>query len=412
VATNAPPAPFPQAALPPTTAAPSTQPPASLPNSETPILTFLDEVNACGQEGTCWLGVDYLMWWIRGSRIPPLLTTNPTGTPLAQAGLIGTGGTTVRFGDRTFDNDFRNGVRGRAGIWLDDERRCGLEARFFILEGQAEARTVGTSTGDAIAGRPFINAITGQPATQLVAFPGVLAGDATARVGSSNLWGGDVVLRKAICCTACNPCQDICFRFDLIAGYRFLGFDDDVSIREDLRPLGGLFVPGTQIVVQDSFCARNRFHGGVLGVDGEWYRGPWLVGVRPRLSVGYSSQEVTINGSTTASAPGAATVTRSGGLLAQPSNIGRYRFGDWTVVPEIECMLGYQVMEGVRFLVGYSFLFWPRVARAGEQIDVAVNPNFLPPFLGANQDPMRPAVLSKMTDLWVQGISLGLELRY
>ena len=46
-----------------------------------------------------WVGMDYLAWSVKGDRLPPLVTTSPAGTPLAQAGVLGPPGTTVLFGD-------------------------------------------------------------------------------------------------------------------------------------------------------------------------------------------------------------------------------------------------------------------------------------------------------------------------
>jgi hypothetical protein len=58
--------------------------------------------------------------------------------------------------------------------------------------------------------------------------------------------------------------------------------------------------------------------------------------------------------------------------------------------------------------VGYNFLYWSRVARPGEQIDLDVNPDLLPPeeqFAGAT----RPRFEFRDTDFWAQGIRVGLE---
>ena len=52
----------------------------------------------CGPPGRVWLRADYLMWFTTGTRLPPLVTTSPQGTPANQAGVLGAPGTTILFG--------------------------------------------------------------------------------------------------------------------------------------------------------------------------------------------------------------------------------------------------------------------------------------------------------------------------
>ena len=59
---------------------------------------------------------------------------------------------------------------------------------------------------------------------------------------------------------------------------------------------------------------------------------------------------------------------------------------------------------------GYSFLYWSRVERAGDQIDTTVNPTQIPP--GALAGEARPAFPFNTTDFWAQGVRFGLEYNY
>jgi hypothetical protein len=54
------------------------------------------------------------------------------------------------------------------------------------------------------------------------------------------------------------------------------------------------------------------------------------------------------------------------------------------------------------------------VVRPGKQIDTVLNENLIPQFPATTpvSGPNRPAVLLKETDFWVQGLTVGLELRY
>jgi hypothetical protein len=50
---------------------------------------------SCGQCSACchqydvWGSVEFLMWWGRGTSLPPLVTTSLPGTPQVDAGVIG-----------------------------------------------------------------------------------------------------------------------------------------------------------------------------------------------------------------------------------------------------------------------------------------------------------------------------------
>jgi hypothetical protein len=64
----------------------------------------------------------------------------------------------------------------------------------------------------------------------------------------------------------------------------------------------------------------------------------------------------------------------------------------------------------VRLFSGYDLLYWSRVARPGEQIDLAVNPTQLPP--GTLAGVARPIPTGRDTDLLLQGLTSGIELRW
>jgi hypothetical protein len=100
-----------------------------------------------------------------------------------------------------------------------------------------------------------------------------------------------------------------------------------------------------------------------------------------------------------------------GGLLALSSNIGSHSRDIFTVVPEVRLQLAYDVGPRLRLHAGYDFLYWSQVLRAGDQIDLVVNPDLLPPAL-PGAFPLRPAFTFQGSSFWAQGIDLGLELRF
>lgn len=354
----------------------------------------------CGPPGCAWANFEWLYWTTSGQYLPPLVTG---GTP-TNPGVLGAPGTTVLYGDQRANNGFRNGFRVSGGFWLNECHTFGLEADFFFL-GNSNTGFAAGSNGSQVIGRPFVNALTNMQDAQLVSFPNVLAG--TVTVGASNsVIGGGINAVHNLCC-------DPCGRLDLIYGYRYFNLTDEVTIQEDLTSLGGgsRVPPGYRILVTDKFRTVNNFNGGVIGVAGEQRRGMFFLGYRASIAFGANQQTTEIDGYTTIIPPGGPATTYPGGLYAQPSNIGRYTRTVFAVMPEIGLRLGVQATEHCRVYVGYNFLYLSNVLRAGDQIDQRVNPNQLPPrtnFTG----PALPAYTPKSTDFWMQGVSIGLEVRF
>jgi hypothetical protein len=343
---------------------------------------------------------------MKGAPLPPLVTTSPAGTPASQAGVLGAPGTVVLFGNSDVNSGVRSGGRGTLGYWLDDCQRIGLEADFFMLETLGSGLSA-SSTGNPILARPFFDAVLGQQSSELVAFPGRVAGTVSAGESSTGLLGADALLRCNLCCR-CDS------RLDLVAGYRFLRLADRVEVTENLTSTtGSAAVPlGTTFAVTDRFETTNDFHGFDLGLRGEIRRGAWVLAGRADVAMGDNHEVLDIDGSTTVTVPGAPPVTSAGGLLALQSNIGRTTRDRFVVVPEFGARLGYQVTPRLQAYAGYTFIYWGEVLRAGNQIDLTVNPNLLPPVTTPVTGPLRPAPRLDNSSLWIQGIDLGLEFRF
>ena len=117
-------------------------------------------------------------------------------------------------------------------------------------------------------------------------------------------------------------------------------------------------------------------------------------------------QIVLIDGVTSSTASG----TQRGGLLALPTNIGRYSRDSFAIVPELGLKVGYNFTDRLRGFVGYDVLYASNVVRPGDQVDTFVNSSFLPPGPGVGA-PL-PRFQFRQTDFWAQGVSFGLEWRY
>ena len=364
----------------------------------------------CGPLGQMWVRAEYLLWWTDGMRTPPLVSTSPAGTLRSNAGVLGTSGAEVYFGDDDLFDASRNGGRFRLGKWCDSCQWIGFETDFFFLGDESDGIQC-NPIGDQILARPFFNTQTGQNDSELVQFPGLLVG--TVHVDAeTSLWSIGPRLRINLACERladdCVPCSDGGYRFDLLVGYRYANLDDRLAIRESLSTVD----PNNQTFfdLEDSFDTDNDFHGADLGVLWEGYRGPWSLELLGRVGIGNTRQSVTIAGQTT-TVGGGATFEDPGGILALSSNIGSYNRNEFTVLPEVSATLGYALSPRTRFLVGYTFFYWSEVVRAGDQIDLNVNTDLLPPPLPTT-GPQSPAFAFVDTDFWAQGISFGLDYRW
>ena len=405
------------AATPPANAAPSGQIPVgpTPPAITGPVWSILhggycgddctgsaDCCDGCTFGNRYYVSTDYLLWWIKGSKTPPLVTQGSAGDPIP--GALGLPGTTVLFGGGSVEDNPYSGARLSGGYWFDDQHMLGLDFGGFFL-GQRGDNFLATSTGTPILTRPIIDAATGTETTELVAGPGVLAGTVSVHT-DSKLWGYEANLRSNLCA---GQVWGVDYFVDGIAGFRSIGLDESLDVHEALVVLGGTSA-GQQFVIDDHFSTQNRFYGGQLGFLSEFRWDRWVLGVNTKVGLGSMQEMVKISGSTAITPLGGATQTFNGGLLALPSNIGRFTRDEFSVVPEIGLNFGYQCTDHIKFFVGYNVLYWSSVVRAGEQIDRVVNTNQLPPAIAGG--PPRPAFTFNASDFWAQGVNFGVEFKY
>ncbi len=115
-----------------------------------------------------WARTEYLMWWTRGSPIPPLLTTSPDGTAQTQAGTLD-GPTTVLLGQHGLNEELRSGGRLSVGAWLDPGDNLGVEFTYLGI-AQEVNRFSANSAGSPILARPYFNVTTGLNDSELIAY--------------------------------------------------------------------------------------------------------------------------------------------------------------------------------------------------------------------------------------------------
>ncbi len=117
-----------------------------------------------------------------------------------------------------------------------------------------------------------------------------------------------------------------------------------------------------------------------------------------------------VAGQTTATSAAGDSNTIPVGLFAQNTNIGTYDRDDFSTLAELGVSLRRHLRRGLTAHIGYTFVHWSDVLRAGEQIDETVNLSQIPP--GTLTGPRRPSFPVDTTSFWAQGLSLGLEYQF
>jgi hypothetical protein len=360
------------------------------------------------------------MWWPRPMRVPPLVTS---GTAESE-GVIGQPGTEILLGGNVLDQMF-SGARFRLGWWVGPCRDFAVEADGFWIGEATDSYSYSGSgaEGTGVIARPFFNVLesedmpNGGEDSQWVAYPEQLRGTVTVEA-TSRLFGVGVRGMRTFCCSeGCGPdmsgcgCRYTACRVMGFAGWRYLNLSEGLRINENLTSL--LPAPDDgQFLIEDRFATKNSFNGLDLGAVWKGRRGPFSLDFLVRLAVGANAQRVTIDGSTTlrgSDVEGNNFENATGGLLAQRTNIGEYSRNQFTMVPELGLTVGYALAPRWQATVGYTLLYWSNVVRPGDQIDRDVNPNLLPPEAVPFTGLARPEFSFVQSDLWVNGLSVGLE---
>jgi hypothetical protein len=392
----------------------------------------------CGPPSCFWVRGEGLLWWIKDSHVPALITTGVPGAT-ALPGVLGQRGTTVLFGGSDVDNEERLGGRFSGGFWLNSCQTIGVEGSYFFLGSRSE-RFDGVSSGalgSAMIARPFFDVLSGAQNAQLVAFPGLASGEIHL-ASSSRLQGAELNMLCIPCCTTychtcsdhacldsamhnthCSPCCGGNYWVSLLGGIRYLQLDEGLGINEitgvnPALPAGSPLFGGSTITMTDQFDTRNYFYGAQIGAQAEFCWGRMFVDFVGKAALGVTHEVVDIHGATAITSPAGTTVVTPAGFLASESNSGHFTRDRFAVVPEVGINVGCQITRHWRASVGYTFLYWSSVVRPGDQVDVGLSGAQIPTDTRFNPaaGPARPAVLLRDADFWAQGVNVGLEFRY
>jgi hypothetical protein len=371
--------------------------------TDAPVVPIVDE--PCGPPGCLWFDTDYLFWHLKGDPTPPLVTTSPAGTDRSVAGVLNQPGTRTLVGGEHEDDQWTVGTRIRAGAWLDQNHADGIELGFFYLWPIRQSYFVG---GDnPIIARPFFNTSTGVPDSHLVNFPGVVTGDITIHTKAQMLGAEANMVFNLICCEE----EPALHRLDFLFGYRYINLQDRILIQERQRFLvDDTFAAGTTILTTDRFHTNNDIHAANLALNYRCQMDNLWVGLRTGVALGMLKATSNIDGQTITTLPGSDPTTTNTGFLAQGTNIGRQTGERFAAIFEGSLMTGYQVTDHLSLTAGYTLLYINRVERAGDQMNLSINPSQLNG--GSLIGSPAPIFTRERTDFFLHGANIGAELRF
>ena len=376
-----------------------------------------------------WGNAEYLLWWVRGNPLTaPLVTTSSDPLATSATGYnvsagLGVPGTSVLLGG-PINYSALSGARFTLGGWLDNDATIGIEGRGFFMGQSTASRTYrGDAAGNPILAVPLNNTAGDNPVTGIgggenafaASFPGGLVFGSITVSSQLRLWGTEAN-------GVFNVVRDECRSVDLLLGFRYADLRENLSVNtqtsnDPINNPGGLTflnaaVPGT-ITTSDSFQVRNQFYGGQVGVRATQAFGDFFVTGSAKVALGSTHQVSEISGSSSYFAPGGGVMTAPGGILALSSNSGTQTRNAFSVIPEVEAKLGYNFTSRMSGFVGYNFMYWSNVARAGQQFDHNVDVRQIPSLPG--YDPTvrtTPSAQINSSGFWAQGVTFGLLFKF
>lgn len=329
--------------------------------------------------GIVYTRAAYLMWWPKGSHTPPLVSTGALP------------GGTVLYGNSPLNEGMQSGVQTALGLWLDPCQVSAVEAVYTGIGKDVD--TYHASEGTLV--RPFFDTSTGLQNGSPITGAGITAGAVDIR-SDSDFQAFDLLYRHGIA-------EQCGFRIDGLFGYRFTRLDEGLGINTVSD-----YDVGGRIRVHESFRTLNEFSGGELGANLQWRWNRWSFSFLSKMALGYTRMKVGIAGTTITTAVDGTRTFYTGGLLAQPNQVGDYSQTQFTVNPELGLTVGYDLTCRLRATFGYSLLYWSKVARPGDQLTTDINPAAIPP--ATVESPSFSGITT--TDYWVQGLNFGLEYRF
>jgi hypothetical protein len=366
-----------------------------------------------------WFGGETLLWWEKSAALPANLVTGGLPTD-AVPGALGQANTLGLSGPGRVDYGAFAGLRLFAGVWLDPQQNIGVDASGFVLENRGQGLAFNsTAGGNPLLALRSVDAVNGTPNAFVLASPGIngvgaFAGGIALHT-DSQLWGTDANVLHAFFTSNC-------FRVVGLFGFRYLDLSEGLSLQthklaldnSTVSFLGQSFAAPALALTADQFYARSQFFGGQLGLRGEYYFSHFFVAASGKLALGQTDEVRNALGVSTLQLGSAPPRMATGGLFALPNNSGHFVNQDFGIVPELQLKGGVLLTRWLRATIGYDFLYWSRVVRAVDALDLNVDARQVPtsPSFQSGIAAHAPQPTFTPSSFWVQGLTLGLELTY
>jgi len=387
------------------------------------IILSLFLISQIGLQANCdcttrsWVDAEYLLWQIKEAPEPvPLAFSAPTTGSLIPFPILGDPGTEVVLGGHNFQPPIRSGGRFTVGVWFDDEHELGTEISYLFLANGSKSQSVASSglPGSQFLLIPFFNVETlAEDSTGLAIplglIPGLaFAGSAVAKV-SNYMQGAEWnVLNTYSCCEG--------FDLKLLLGFRYWNFNETFTFKTS-QP--NVVAPLDTWLTEDKFKTNNQFYGGQLGLQFDYQCDCVFLNVRGKVALGGMCQTLTIDGilvTNDFSGFGSTFETFDSGYFAQSTNSGHHNHTSFSVIPEIDVKLGYQITPQWSVQVGYTFMYASNVMRASNQLDSNINPSQAPAINAIPSTVLvgtpAPLVLNKTSSFWAQGLDVGVSFDF
>lgn len=363
----------------------------------TPGVNAEDDVPYDVEDRLGHVNLEYLLWWIQSPKVPVLVSGGDVLD--AVPGAFGQEGTFPLLDKIGMPPTL--GGRLTMYRWLNENQVAGVEGVFWGARSFSRETFTSRGTGtEPVLARPFFNVNSGTLDADPVGLPFAMAGTVQISLPSTMV-SGEVNFHLA-------PSGGSEWQFRYFGGPRYLQLDEKLIINHASVEL----VDGQLDFVHDQFGTTNRYYGGQAGVGFEYRGGRLLLDVRTKLGFGRTEQTVRTDGGTAlTTATGETTVLGDRGLLVQPFNAGlEVKRKAWSVVPEFSINGGLQLNEYFSIYLGYNFLYWSNVVRPGDALsqNISLQPCCPGVILGAHEPSLNPT----QSSVWIQGLTLGLEINF
>ncbi len=343
---------------------------------------------------------EYLLWFFKQSHVPMIFGSIPPS--LANQTDFPAGSIIPVFGGNHNNIDYGGQSGGRFGVgyWFDKGQEAGFDVDYFQLEqGSLHANASSNPNGLPIIGPTFFDPVAKRETIILFSDPGARAA-ALNLSADTRFWGVEANFRRQLPTVFAD-------HLELLAGFRHVEFDENLDI-------GGASIAtdpkGLSVAYIDSFNVHNQFDGPQIGLASTYTYNRLFLDLKAKIAVGEMSETVHINGATDILGP---TPSLSpGGILTQPTNIGRYSRTVFTFLPELTVNTGVQLTDHLRAFVGYNLIYIDKLQRVGPAIDGVDGTQIRSLNLQPNMNATRPAFEFQDGRFWAYGLNVGLEFSF